>query len=113
VELQPDYSPDGKRIAYTHVDGPPGYDAEIYTIHISGRGKLKLTDNEKDEEEPSYSPNGKSIAYTGWKAYMESDGDLFDSALYTINVGGWGEVQVFATKGNAGWSFDPSWGSRP
>jgi Tol biopolymer transport system component len=50
------YSPDGKRIAYTHWDG---HDSEIYTINADGTGEFRVTNNGTNEYTPSYSPDGK------------------------------------------------------
>jgi TolB protein len=106
-DFYPDYSPDGKRIAYTHYDG---HDTDLYTIKAGGGGRFPVTKNDKDELAPSYSPDGKKIAYTGYKGLGSDDGDDFDSEIYTIKVGGGGKTQVTYTKYYAS---DPSWGSRP
>jgi Tol biopolymer transport system component len=45
--------------------GYPGHDPEIYTINASGRDKIQLTHNNKNEFDLSYSPNGKRIAFAG------------------------------------------------
>ena len=50
------YSPEGKRIAYTHWDG---HDLEIYTINTDGTGELQVTDNRTNEFTPSYSPTAR------------------------------------------------------
>jgi Tol biopolymer transport system component len=55
----PDYSPDGKRIAYQAFDG---HELEIYTIKAGGGDKTDLTNNDNDSYDdfgPEYSPNGK------------------------------------------------------
>ena len=85
-------------------------DLEIYTIGVDGRGKFKVTNNTKDDEDPSYSPDGNKIAYTGYKLFGSSDDEDFDSEIYTINVGGGNRSQVTDTKYYAS---EPSWGSRP
>src|SRR5215203_211029 len=49
------YSPDGKRIAYTHWDG---HDLEIYTINTNGTATFQVINNGTNEFDPSYSPDG-------------------------------------------------------
>jgi dipeptidyl aminopeptidase/acylaminoacyl peptidase len=80
-DLDPAYSPDGKKIVYAGQDGPKG-DLEIYTIGARGGGKFQVTHNDVDEEAPTYSPSGKRIAYTP----IEGAG-----GIYTIKVGGGGQ----------------------
>jgi Tol biopolymer transport system component len=43
-DIDPAYSPDGKRIVYAGEDGPKG-DLEIYTINARGGGKSRVTNN--------------------------------------------------------------------
>jgi TolB protein len=69
-----DYSPDGKKIAYTDYRQGPG--TAIYTISVRGGGKSKVTGG----ADPSYSPDGKRIAYSAY--------DGHDQEIYTMNVGG-------------------------
>jgi Tol biopolymer transport system component len=80
-DLDPAYSPDGKKIVYSGQDGPKG-DLEIYTINATGRDKFQITNNDVDEEWPTYSPSGKRIAYTP----IEGVG-----GIYSVKAGGGGK----------------------
>jgi tricorn protease-like protein len=93
-----DYSPDGKKIAYTDYRQGPG--TAIYTISVRGGGKSKVTGG----ADPSYSPDGKKITYAA-RADRKDDYEI-----YTINAGGGGRVQVTHNRTD---NIDPSWGSRP
>ena len=106
-DAMPSYSPNGKRIAYSDYDGK---DYEIYTIKVGGGGKTKVTNNNTQDFWPAYSPDGKKIAYECYKALGSDDDEDFDHEICTINVGGGGKTKVTDT---AGYSSDPSWGSRP
>ena len=44
-DLDPAYSPDGKKIVYAGQDGPKG-DLEIYTLNARGGGKSRVTNND-------------------------------------------------------------------
>ncbi len=90
-DYYPDYSPNGKRIAFA---GNGENTTHIYTISAHGGGKSKVTEGHY----PSYSPDGKKIAY--------SRGPQHNSSIYTIDVGGGGKSKV--TEGS-----NPAWGSRP
>ena len=82
------YSPDGKRIAYTHWDG---YDLEIYTINTDGTGEFRVTDNRTNEFTPSYSPDGKKILFSGEeRMFLRNDA----VEIYTISVHGKNRVQL-------------------
>jgi TolB protein len=100
-----DYSPDGKKIAYTSYEGfnhrkdtGPQKDAEIYTIKVSRGGRTNVTNNYRGDEASSYSPDGKRIAYTHW--------DGHDLEIYTINTNGTGTFQVTNNRTN---EFTPSY----
>jgi Tol biopolymer transport system component len=74
-EHDPDFSPNGLRIAYSsNVDSDKD---EIYTMNIDGTGIKRLTNNCSCRE-PAWSPDGKRIAYVNWEDYsiyvMKSDG---------------------------------------
>jgi TolB protein len=87
-DYYPDYSPNGRRIAYA---GTGERSLSIYTIRAHGGGKTKVAEEGFDS---SYSPDGKKIAYSTGKK------------IYTINVGGGGKSKV--TEGS-----NLAWGSRP
>ena len=100
-DFQPSYSPDGKKIAFSH-HGVVATDYEIWTINATGgRGRVKVTDNDTHDGYPDYSPNGTKIAYTGF--------DGTDDEIYTINVGGGTPFRVTNNDTDDG---GPSWGSR-
>jgi TolB protein len=103
-DYYPDYSPDGKKIAYAAWNTT---DDEIYRINVGGGGKFQVTDNDAETDDiwPSYSPNGNKIVYTSYYGF-----DATETALYKINVGGGSEFQV--TDNNGTGSLSPSWGSR-
>jgi Tol biopolymer transport system component len=77
------YSPDGKRIAYTHWDGN---DLEIYTINTDGTGVFRVTNNRTNEYDPSYSPDGKTLVFSGSSEKH--------SGIYTISARGGGKTKV-------------------
>ena len=91
--VTPDYSPDGKKIAYSrcHEGGCGG----IYAIAATGGDKAVVI-TPLGGAGLSYSPDGKKIALG---AVPKRNGPL----LFTIGVGGAGRSKV--TNG-----FDPSWG---
>jgi TolB protein len=107
--VNPDFSPDGKKIAYVKCQfTPSGSQCRgIHTSDATGGGKsvaIKGTFNKgAGAWEVSYSPNGKKIAYGTYWQYKT----WWQSGLFTINVGGGGRVKV--TNGGGA----PSWGRRP
>ena len=51
-DLEPAYSPSGKKIAFAGSDG--GNEREIYTINAGGGGRVQITDNGGNEHDPSW-----------------------------------------------------------
>ena len=100
IAEDPDWSPNGKKIAYVSYDGR--HDSEISTINASGGTPFKVTNNDTHDSSPSYSPDGTKIAYASY--------DGLDSEIYTINATGGTPVQVTYAPTD---DWAPDWGSRP
>ena len=86
----PDFSPDGKRIAY-ESDGVqnsnPQGDEEIYSMSaLDGKGKKNLTNNGADvhDEFPHFSPGGGKIAYES--RGIQNSNPQGDDEVYAMNA---------------------------
>ena len=90
-DASPDWSPDGRRIAF---DSDRDGNWEVYVMNADGSGVTRLTDNGAADEFPAWSPDGRRIAFESnrdgnWEIYvMNADGsgvtrltynDAFDS----------------------------------
>jgi Tol biopolymer transport system component len=55
-EFDPDYSPNGKKIAYSgsRIADPTGTGYEIYTINEGGGDKTRVTNNDTADTDPSW-----------------------------------------------------------
>jgi Tol biopolymer transport system component len=62
LDLQPAWSPDGRRIAFART--VPGFREEIFVVGVDGRGLRRLTWNRGQDLEPDWAPNGRRIAWT-------------------------------------------------
>ncbi len=61
TDTQPDWSPDGSRVAFTtNRDG----NNEIYAMNADGTGQVNLTNDPADDQYPSWSPDGQWIAFS-------------------------------------------------
>ena len=89
-DYSPDFSPDGKKIAYSSFDKQPSNpegDGEVYSMNaLDGAGKKNLTKNGGGlyDSSPNFSPDGTRIAYdTQGKQDSNAEGDL---EVYVMNA---------------------------
>jgi Tol biopolymer transport system component len=67
-ELEVDWSPNGRRLAYTKIDWspPPEKGPDIYVTNSDGTNRVNLTDGMPNAfAHPSWSPDGTKIAFDG------------------------------------------------
>jgi Tol biopolymer transport system component len=76
--LQPNFSPDGLKIVFTHYQDY--HVSVINTIDIDGNNLKTLTNSSDENEEPQFSPDGSEIVYTSWH-----EGN---SEIYLMNADG-------------------------
>jgi Tol biopolymer transport system component len=80
---RPDWSPDGRRIAFSsNRVGPPGGPSDIWVMNADGSGQTRLTTDPADDSFPSWSPDGGRIAF-------ETDEDIF-----VMNADGSGQSRL-------------------
>lgn len=94
-----DFSPDGRRIAYSVADGE---NAEIYLANADGTGAQKITDTRYFlNSSPSWSPDGKRLAFVSNRAGSPQ--------VYVMNADG-SDVKRLTFQGN--YNQTPAWSPR-
>jgi TolB protein len=91
----PEWSPDGRRLAFMRVEKEDEHKGKIFIVNADGSGLQFLVDG----GEPSWSPDGTQVVY--WA------GD--PSRLYVINIDGSGNRELPLTALGLG---DPHWSPR-
>jgi Tol biopolymer transport system component len=88
----PDWSPDGRLIAYQGAD-PEGNNPGIYIVPFDGGEATRLTNHESDRS-PDFSPDGSRLVY------MSTRSGNWD--IYTISAAGSAPRQLTTAPGNDG-----------
>jgi Tol biopolymer transport system component len=102
IDLEPAWSPDGQRIAFTsdrHFDGSgPTAVPNLYVMDADGSNVTRLTSSPSGARDPAWSPDGSRIVY-----YASSDGS---NNLWQVSSTGGIPQLLFSTPG-----FDrrPAW----
>lgn len=103
IDMSPSWSPDGLRLAYTHVFGVKGT-GRIWTMNANsnGSGKVAVTSNPAGTiyANPVWSPDGLKMAYIRWDGSQPQD-------IYTMNANATGHERL--TDGQFA-PFDLDWG---
>lgn len=99
VDDDPDWSPDGKKIAFTsHAvtdDRTNPVTAEIYLMDANGKGKpRRLTNNTEEERAPDWSPDGKLIAYMCRKGEPAEGRSIGTFEICIMNADGSGQKRI-------------------
>jgi Tol biopolymer transport system component len=108
----PDWSPNGKRIAFnSYYDSPGGKAAQVFTIHPDGSRQRAITSTKGGTVfsfRPSWSPDGTKIVYA--RAAPKGE-DEFSLELYTMNLNGSGIKRL--THMPDAFPVYPDWGTAP
>lgn len=97
---EPDWSPNGRRIVYTHASGGEARYEEIWVMNANGGSKVQLTNNHVPDYEPTWSPDGRKIAFVGAYAGRGS------GEIYVINADGTGFTRLTHNRVS---EASPSW----
>ncbi len=103
----PDWSPDGKKIAFEGgVDGQ----LSIHVIDIDGKNLTKLTNTPPDvdynDERPIWSPDGSTIAFFSNRAELRAEQPV-SLQVYVMNADGSAQRRI--THEGPALEFDVSW----
>ena len=95
MDTAPDWSPDGRKLAFMR-GGAGGWD-DVYTLTLSTRGVTRLTHVDGFDENPVWSPDGTQIAFDSGRAGP--------AQIYTMNADGSGQT----VRTDIGENTNPDW----
>jgi TolB protein len=101
LEHPPQWSPDGKQLAYSSVSSFG--DMDVFIVNVESKSKTNLTNHSGDDRNPVWSPDGKQIAFIS-----NRDGNL---EIYVMEADGSDARNVSNSALTD--EFDPAWRPKP
>src|SRR4029450_522699 len=90
VELEPSFSPDGSKIAFSWSGDKEIINCDIYVKQTEAGNALRLTTHPAEDRSPVWSPDGNYVAFS---RFSETDG-----GIYIVPSLGGAERQVYSAK---------------
>src|SRR4029078_5042088 len=78
---QPDWSPDGRWLAFASGRGDPAGHHAVFVVDPEGGNLTQLTDHSVNAQHPVWSPDGKWLVFS---AQVDEQGEVFGIARITV-----------------------------
>ena len=103
-DIQPTWSPDGKRLAFARLVG--GH-LQLFVMNADGSGQRALTHGAPDHLDPAWSPDGKTLAFS---RLVRAHGQTLSGQVYSVPSTGGAQKRLSSGTGGYdelfGWSPD-------
>ena len=106
---QPDWSPDGRQIAFSSNRDRKDADdenVEIYVMNADGTNPINITNHPAKDSSPDWSPDGLQIVFTSDRD--RNDDGTKNKEIYVMNADGTNPINITNHPAN---DSSPSWGS--
>lgn len=103
-ELNPDWSPDGSRIAFSRIAAtvPGHYRIHLYTMRADGSSVTRVTSGAPDDWTPSWSPDGTRLVFSRWDPADDT------GRIFAVDADGANLTQLTSASGTIG-DASPDW----